>query len=55
MLVFALGRPLAPYDKCAIDGIVDKLEQGQYRFSALVVEIAKSDPFRKRRGEGDKP
>ena len=55
LLVFALGRPLAPYDKCATDGIVDKLEQGQYRFSALVVEIAKSDPFRKRRGEGDKP
>jgi PAS domain-containing protein len=55
MLVYALGRPLAPYDKCAIDGIVDKLEEGNYRFSALVVEIATSDPFRKRRGEGDKP
>ncbi|HZL90931.1 MAG TPA: DUF1592 domain-containing protein [Pirellulaceae bacterium] len=55
MLVFSLGRPLSPYDKCAIDGIVDKLEQGNYRFSALVVEIAKSDAFRKRRGEGDKP
>jgi len=55
MLVFSLGRPLSPYDKCAIDGIVDKMEQGNYRFSALVVEIAKSDAFRKRRGEGDKP
>jgi hypothetical protein len=55
MLVFALGRPLAPYDKCAIDRIVDKLERDHFRFSTLVLEIARSDPFRKRRGDGGKP
>ena len=55
LLTFALGRPLAPYDKCAIDGIVDKLEAADYRFSALVLAIAHSDPLLKRRGDGGKP
>jgi hypothetical protein len=50
MLTFALGRGLVSPDRCAVDTIVEGLEQKDYRFSALVVEIANSDPFRKRRG-----
>ena len=55
LLTFALGRELRVQDRCAVDKIVDELETQDYRFSGLVVAIAKSDPFRKRRGEGDQP
>jgi hypothetical protein len=49
MLTFALGRGLESIDRCAVDTIVEGLQKKDYRFSALVVEIAGSDPFRKRR------
>jgi hypothetical protein len=55
MLTFALGRGLASPDRCAVDTIVEGVQKRDYRFSALVVEIANSEPFRKRRGEGAKP
>jgi hypothetical protein len=55
MLTFALGRELAVQDRCAVDKIVDDVEAQDFRFSALVNAIAKSDPFRKRRGEGAQP
>ncbi len=51
MLTFALGRGLVSYDRCAVDKIVEGVEQKDFRFSALVVEIAKSDPFCKRSGQ----
>jgi hypothetical protein len=50
MLTFALGRGLESYDRCAVDTIVEGVEKKDYRFSALVVEIASSAPFCKRRG-----
>jgi hypothetical protein len=50
MLTFALGRGLVSHDRCAVDKIVEGVEQKDFRFSALVVEIAKSDPFCKRSG-----
>jgi PAS domain-containing protein len=50
MLTFALGRGLVSQDRCAIDTIVEWAQKKDYRFSALVVEIADSDPFRKRSG-----
>lgn len=53
MLTFALGRELSPPDRCAVDKIVDEVEAQEFRFSALVNAIVKSDPFRKRRGEVD--
>ncbi len=53
MLTYALGRGLEFYDRCAIDKIVEALEPNDYRFSVLVTEIVKSEPFRMRRGEGD--
>jgi hypothetical protein len=55
MLTFALGRGLESYDRCAVDTIVEELEKKDYRFSALVVEIADSEPFRKRRGPEMQP
>lgn len=55
MMVYALGRGLAPYDRCAADNIVKAAEQDQYKISAVVTQIVLSDPFRKRRGDGGKP
>ncbi len=51
MLTYALGRGLEPFDDCAIQELVHRLEQDEYRFSSLVLGIVVSDPFRKRRGE----
>jgi hypothetical protein len=55
MMVYALGRGLAPYDRCAAQEIVKAAEQDQYKLSAIVRQIVLSDPFRKRRGDGGKP
>lgn len=54
MLTYALGRGLEFYDRCATDKIVKSLKNQKFRFSVLVAEIAKSDPFRMRRGEESK-
>jgi hypothetical protein len=52
MMTYALGRGVQFYDRRAINKICDALEKDDYRFSRLVIEIAKSDPFRLRRGAG---
>lgn len=54
MLTYALGRGLEFYDRCATDKIVSSLKENQFRFSVLVAEIVKSEPFRMRRGEETK-
>jgi hypothetical protein len=51
MLTFALGRGLEPYDRRVVDDIVRKMEQNNYRFSTLILEIVKSKPFQMRSGE----
>lgn len=48
MLTYALGRGLEYYDKCAVDQIVQNIENENYRFSALLVGIVRSDPFQKK-------
>jgi Protein of unknown function (DUF1592)/Protein of unknown function (DUF1588)/Protein of unknown function (DUF1587)/Protein of unknown function (DUF1585)/Protein of unknown function (DUF1595)/Ca-dependent carbohydrate-binding module xylan-binding len=48
MLTYALGRGIEYYDKCALDDILKGLEKNDYRFSSLVLEIVKSEPFQKR-------
>jgi hypothetical protein len=48
MLTYALGRGLEYYDKCAVDRITRRLKNNGYRFSTLVFEIVKSEPFQKR-------
>ncbi len=48
MLTYALGRGLEYYDKCALDKIIQALEDDDYRFSTLLVGIVTSDPFQKK-------
>jgi hypothetical protein len=52
LLTYALGRGLEFQDKCAIDQITAGLAARNYRFSALVLEIARSTPFQFYRGQG---
>jgi hypothetical protein len=51
MLTYALGRGLEYYDRCAVDRIRQALAKNDYKFSTLVLEIIKSDPFQKRRAK----
>ena len=51
LLTYALGRGLEYYDKRPVDRIVGELAKNDYKFSVLVAEIVKSDPFRLRRGK----
>jgi hypothetical protein len=51
MLTYALGRGLEYYDKCAVDELVKALQSHNDRFSALVIAVANSEPFQKRRGQ----
>lgn len=50
MLTYALGRGVEYFDRCAVDKIVAAMKESNYRFSVLVREIARSEPFQKRRG-----
>jgi hypothetical protein len=51
MMIYALGRGLEFYDDRSVDRALAALSKDKYKFSTLVVEIAKSDPFRLRRGK----
>jgi hypothetical protein len=48
LLTYALGRGLEYSDQCTVDDIVKKARLADYRFSALVLEIVRSDPFLKK-------
>ncbi len=52
LLTYALGRGLEYADKCHVDPIVAAVKDEQNRFSALVLEIVKSEPFQMRRAKG---
>jgi hypothetical protein len=52
MMTYALGRGLEYYDRCAVDKMLSGLESDGYRFSRLVAEVVRSDPFRFRQAEG---
>ena len=49
LLTYALGRGLERYDRPAVNAIVAGVEENDYRFSQLVLEIVNSLPFQKRR------
>lgn len=51
LMTFGLGRGLEYYDRCAVDTIAAKAAPKGYKFSVLVTEVVRSDPFRMRRGE----
>jgi hypothetical protein len=49
MFIYALGRDLLPTDEMAIRTVVDQLAKDGYRFSSLVLGVARSFPFQYRR------
>jgi hypothetical protein len=51
MLTYALGRGVEYYDRPTVERVNAALARKDYRFSTLVTEIVKSDPFRLRRGK----
>jgi len=52
LLTYALGRGLEPYDRIAVNQIVENAAAKDNRFSAYVMEIVNSKPFQMRRGDG---
>ncbi|MDB5296434.1 MAG: hypothetical protein JWO31_2417 [Phycisphaerales bacterium] len=50
LMIYALGRGLEHYDDRSVDAVSKATADGDYKFSRLVAEIVKSDPFRMRRG-----
>ena len=49
LLTFALGRGVEPYDAPAIRKIVRDAQAADYRFSAIIVGVARSTPFTMRK------
>ena len=49
LLIFALGRGVEYYDGPAIRKIVRDAQANDYRFSSIIVGVAKSTPFTMRR------
>jgi hypothetical protein len=52
MLTYALGRGLEPYDARAVHEITARLQAHDYKFSSLILEVVRSEPFRMRRARG---
>jgi hypothetical protein len=52
LTTFALGRGVEYFDASTVRGIRGALAEHQYRFSSLVLEIARSYPFQYRRDRG---
>jgi hypothetical protein len=55
LLTYALGRGLDRADRRTVADVARKLADNEYRFSALVLAIAHSDPFQTRTGRGGSP
>lgn len=53
MLTYAIGRGLEYYDMPTVRAIVDNAADEDYRFSAIVLEIVNSAPFRMKVAEGN--
>jgi hypothetical protein len=51
MLTYALGRGMEDYDRATLKEIGLNTEKNNYRFSALIGGIVKSDAFQKRRSK----
>ncbi|MEM9481043.1 MAG: DUF1592 domain-containing protein, partial [Verrucomicrobiota bacterium] len=54
MLTYGLGRGVEFYDKCALDKIVQQLNEGDKSFSTMIHAVVNSVPFQYRRGEGER-
>jgi hypothetical protein len=46
LMIYALGRGVEYYDMPAVRQVVREAERNDYRFSAILAGIAKSEPFR---------
>jgi Protein of unknown function (DUF1592)/Protein of unknown function (DUF1588)/Protein of unknown function (DUF1585) len=55
MLTYALGRGLDRSDRRTVDRIVARLARDGYRFSALVMAVVESQPFREPTKTGGQP
>jgi hypothetical protein len=55
LLTYALGRGLDRGDRRAVGDVARKLADNDYRFSALVLALAHSDPFQTRAVHGETP
>ncbi len=51
LLTYALGRGLEAYDRPVVRAIVREAAAGDYRWSAIILGIARSTPFQMRRSE----
>jgi hypothetical protein len=51
LMTYALGRGVEAFDKPTVKQIANRVERNDYRFSSLVLEIIKSAPFQKQRGD----
>ncbi|HEY1183776.1 MAG TPA: DUF1592 domain-containing protein [Bryobacteraceae bacterium] len=51
LMMYGLGRGIAPYDRRAIDQITARLADQGYPFQTAIYEIVRSAPFQMRRGE----
>ena len=56
LLTYAINRGLEPFDRCAIDEIVQKSKQQEYRVQSFVRAVIESAPFQQIRvGESPRP
>ena len=53
LMTYALGRGLQPYDRCAVDEVIARAAKDDFRFSAIMLAIVESDPFRMSRQTKD--
>jgi mono/diheme cytochrome c family protein len=51
LLTYALGRGLERPDRCHVEDLARKLQANGYKFTGLVIDIVKSEPFQMRRGK----
>jgi hypothetical protein len=51
LMAYALGRRVEPYDQPAIRAITKAAAPGEYKLTALILGVVKSDPFRLRLAE----
>ena len=55
LLTYGLGRGLEYYDRPTVQKIAAATAADDFKFSRLIIEIAKSEPFRNRRGKETTP
>jgi hypothetical protein len=55
LLTYALGRGTERTDRCYVEDIARAVAKSEHKFSSLVLEIVKSEPFQMRRGKRGDP